>query len=93
MRTLCAGMLVVASTAAWSAEKEPCQAVAGFAEAVMAAHQQGVPLTQLMEIEQNPDRRAYIIDVYQSPRFSTAEIKAKAIAEARDSMAATCYSR
>lgn len=77
-----------------------CQMIGGLANAVMAARQRNVPLSQMMtafgpDSEYPPELQAVIremaLNAYQRDQYSTPEIQNTVIARFRNDYETACY--
>ncbi|MER9624023.1 hypothetical protein NKI98_21760 [Mesorhizobium sp. M0222] len=93
--TLCAGM--TAHPVLAMSTDEACAQMAGAAESVMKARQNGIALQKVLEVANNPQYasgkdgfRAIIMMAYGKPRFNTEENKQRAIDDFRDEVQLYC---
>lgn len=91
MRALIAVALIAGIPAAVQAEPASCRQYAELAEEIMRSHQLAIPLEDMLEIMSSEEGRRYVIRTYRTPRYADQESQQAAIAEARDSMAASCH--
>jgi hypothetical protein len=86
------------SAPAWAlSSDEACKEMAGAAEAVMRARQNGVAMQKLLDVASNPKFasgqagfRAIIMMAYDKPRFNTEENKQHAVDDFRDAVQLYC---
>ncbi len=86
-------LLALMCTSVTAKEMATCEQMSRLGEAVMSARQAGLPLSQLMDIEELSAYRDVIIGVYrESPIERAQEAKQFAIDKFRDQVAVECYS-
>ena len=85
-------------TPAWAEDKEHtnfvCENLGLIAEAFMTAHQKGVPLSKVMEIEAplGIERiKKFALWAYEEPQWTTEERRADAVRRFRNSVELDCY--
>ena len=98
-KLILATVLSVASVAAVAdSRSELCGAIAGYAEGVMIAHQNGVPLATSLsttegEMAESPlldFYKAIVLEAYGKPRFLVQENKDRASDDFRDKIHLLC---
>lgn len=68
-----------------------CKSISKLAESIMSARQNGVPMSEAMDISSDTLVRALVEDAYKKPALSTPEFKQKLIRDFADSAYSICW--
>jgi hypothetical protein len=82
---------VAQPTLAEEKEQNVCESMGELAYMVMELRQEGVPMSQTMQISDSDLVKAIIVEAYDYPRFSTQEYKEKAADDFRNEVEVECY--
>ena len=72
-------------------EQHVCESMGELAYMVMELRQEGVPMSQTMQISDSELVKAIIVEAYNYPRFNTQEYKEKAAEDFRNEVEVECY--
>lgn len=90
-------ILLIIPVLSWAGSEKlesdrPCKNVEIFSEKIMKARQEGVPLTDMMEVaDDNQELRHIMMEAYDYPRITTPSLLRQVIQDFKNDQALKCY--
>jgi len=83
-------ILAIYAGSAKAEEKDHCLQISSLAESIMTGRQMGLPMSKMMGVTDLDLARTMVIEAYEHPRFSTEQVKKRAIGDFRDRWYLAC---